>query len=178
MSDNQRELVVTLDGKRLLILGILSLFAMVTVGTYISALFAFKSPSQEFRFKGNVSTVKDYYFNVATSFSKGGTVRITGIVLSADQYFVPPTYYYSFTTTTSVKWIVTVKDPNDMPVHFAYGDLAGAGLSNHTLPEVSFVIPSDAASGTYKIRVMAWSGWLPGGDTLTFEVLEDTFTVT
>lgn len=177
MPEEQGEIVVTLDAKRLVALSLITLFVLISIGSYVMALLAFDSPSQDFRFMGNVTSLEDYYFNTADTFSPGETVRITGIVLSADRYWVPPTDYYSFTDTVTVKWIVVVKDPNNMPVNFAYGTLFGAGLSNQTLPDVSFVLPAGAASGTYKIRVMAWSDWLPSGDTLTFEVLEDTFNV-
>ena len=176
MPSEGEEIVINVDSKRLAVLGIIIGFTALSLTSYMVALSAFVSPSQEFRFKGNVQNITDYYFNLDTTFSAGETVRIVGIVLYADQYWDPPTYYF-FTTTTTIKWIVTIKDANDMPIHFTYGTITGAGLSDEELPQVSFDLPGTAASGNYTIRVMAWSGWLPSGDTLTIAVLEDTFTV-
>jgi len=142
------------------------------------ALSQFTSPSSEFRFQGDVSTIENinYADYSAISFSAGGTVRITGIVLYADEYWDDPNYY-SFVGTISVKWIVIVLDPNNLPVHMSSGTLTGAGQSDQAIPEVSFVLPSASTTGSYDIRVMAWSDWLPSGDTLTIAVMEDTFTV-
>ena len=171
------EIVLELNLKKIIILSLIGISVLATVSTYIIALFAFDSPSQEYRFKSGVDSIMDYYYYFSTSFSKGDTIRITGIVLSADRYFVPPSYYYYFVDTTSIKWIVGVLDPNNMPVHFESGTLSNIGTGDHTLPVISFDLPTDAASGTYTIRVMGWSDFLPSGDTVTFEVLEDTFDV-
>ena len=178
MSTKRDEIILDLDLKKIILLGLIGISVIATVGTYIIALLAFDSPSQDFRFKGGVDSIMDYYFYYYTTpFSKGDTVRITGIVLSADRYFVVPSYYYYFAGTTSIKWIVGVLDPNNMPVHFETGTLNNVGTGDHTLPVISFNLPTDAASGTYKIRVMGWSDFLPSSDTVTFEVLEDTFDV-
>jgi len=180
MAEYADDIVITLDSKRLFALGILTVISVVTVASYIGALSAFVSPSQEFRFQGRVSSIEDYYFADYSSlaFGAGGTVRITGMVLYADQYWSAPSYsYYYFAGTTSVKWIVLVMDPNHLPIHMASGTLEGAGESDQALPEVSFDLPSSAESGEYTVRVMAWSDWLPTGDTLTVKVEEDTFTV-
>ena len=177
MLSKRDEIIIDLDFKKIIVLSLIGILVISTVGTYIIALLAFDSPSQDFRFKGGVDSIMNYYYYYSTSFSKGDIVRITGIVLGADRYFVLPSYYYYFVSTTSVRWIVGVLDPNDMPVHFETGTLNNIGSGNNTLPVISFTLPSDAASGTYTIRVMGWTGFLPSGDTVTFEVLEDTFVV-
>ncbi len=177
MKSNRNEVTIELDFKKIIVLSLIGISVISTVGTYIIALLAFDSPSQDFRFKGGVDSIMDYYFYFETSFSKGDIVRITGIVLGADRYFVFPSYYYYFVSTTSVRWIVGVLDPNDMPVHFESGTLNNIGSGDNALPVISFTLPSNAASGTYTIRVMGWTGFLPSGDTVTFEVLEDTFDV-
>jgi hypothetical protein len=176
MAEYADDIVITLDPKRLFALGILAIISVMTVTSYMVALSQFTSPSQEFRFQGSVGSIEDYYFASASSFSAGETVRITGIVLYADQYWAVSDYY-SFVGTISAKWIVVVLDPNHLPVHMESGTLTGAGQSDQELPEVSFVLPGSAASGLYTIRVMAWSDWLPTGDTLTVKVEEDTFAV-
>ena len=178
MKSNRNEITIELDFKKIIVLSLIGISVISTVGTYIIALLAFDSPSQDFRFKGGVDSIMDYSYYFSTSFSKGDIVRITGIMLGADRYFdFPRSYYYYFVSTTSVRWIVGVLDPNDMPVHFETGILDNIGIGDDTLPVISFTLPSDAASGTYTIRVMGWTGFLPSGDTVTFEVLEDTFDV-
>jgi hypothetical protein len=44
--------------------------------------------------------------------------------------------------------------------------------------EISWTIPTDVMTGTYKVRAMAWSGWLPDGVALAPEAYETSFTVT
>jgi len=177
MLSKRDEIIIDLDFKKIIVLSLIGILVISTVGTYIIALLAFDSPSQDFRFKGGVDSIMNYYYYYSTSFSKGDIVRITGIMLGADRYFVFPSYYYYFVSTTSVRWIVGVLDPNNMPVHFESGTLTNIGSGDNALPVISFTLPSDAASGTYTIRVMGWTGFLPSGDTVTFEVLEDTFDV-
>lgn len=176
MAEYADDIVFTIDSKRLVALGILAIVSVLSVTSYMVALSQFTSPSEEFRFQGDVHNISDYYFALSSSFSAGETVRITGIVLYADEYWDDPNYY-SFVGTISVKWIVIVLDPNHLPVHMESGTLTGAGQLDQEIPEVSFELPGSAASGSYIIRVMAWSDWLPTGDTLTIAVMEDTFAV-
>jgi len=63
-----------------------------------------------------------------------------------------------------------------MPIHMATG-LNASAENGVTLPDIDFNLPVDAVIGTYKVRVMAWTDWLPGGDTRTVHVNEVTFTV-
>jgi hypothetical protein len=177
MSNKRGELILELDLKKLIILSVIGVSVVATVGTYIVALLAFDSPSQDFRFKGGVDAIMNVYYYHSTSFSAGDTVRITGIMLGAERYFSIPSYYYYFVGETSIRWIVGVLDPNNMPVHFETGTLDNVGIGDDNLPVISFDLPLSAVSGSYKIRVMAWSDFLPSGDTVTFEVLEDTFDV-
>lgn len=174
MVDSADDIVISLDSKRLIAIGLVAIVTVLSLTSYMVALTSFVSPSQEFRFKGETSDIWDQYYSITSSFNPGSTVIINGTLYSADRYLP---YLYTFTGTVNVRWFVTVMDPNDLPIHFATDTISSLGLVNQTLPDVSFTIPSDAVNGVYTVRVMIWSGYLPSGDTLTFDVLQGTFTV-
>jgi len=125
-----------------------------------------------------VSTLDASNNNTETSFVRGNTVRINSTIEMAFEYVnYPGSYYYYFTNDVSFKIIVTISDPSKMPVFFSYSDkVISAGDSLYDM--VDFNIPSGATVGTYYVKVMVWSVWLPNGVPLSIFVGEMTFSVT
>jgi len=173
MTENVKEIVLTIDSKRFIAISILTLLTIASVGSYIIALLAFHSPTKELRWETDSTTEYWGYFD--TAFNPGEQVTVIGTLIEGDDYW-DGSSYVSFTDTVSIRWIVVVKDPNGMPIHMATG-LDASAEKGVTLPDVDFNLPSDAVSGAYKIRVMAWTDWLPSGDTRTVHVNEVAFTV-
>jgi len=173
MTENVKEIVLTIDSKRFIAISILTLLTIASVGSYIIALLAFHSPTKELRWETDSTTEYWGYFD--TAFNPGEQVTVIGTLIEGDDYW-DDGYYVSFTDAVSIRWIVVVKDPNGMPIHMATG-LDASAEKGVTLPDVDFDLPVDAVIGTYKVRVMAWTDWLPGGDTRTVHVNEVTFTV-
>jgi len=68
-------------------------------------------------------------------------------------------------------------DSQDRPVFIdSYDTTISPGDSIQT--SFSYAIPTGASTGTYRIRAMAWSDWLPDGIVLAPEAMGITFEVT
>lgn len=122
-------------------------------------MYAFISPSQDLRWEGSVSYLDK------PSYSPGNTVNIIGALEEGTQYFLSGNYY-DFTSPIIVRWVLIVKDPNNMPVHIDTGLLSDV-IGDTELSPVTVYLPSNAAVGIYKIRVFVWTDWLPTGETRT-----------
>jgi hypothetical protein len=143
--------------------------ASLTIFSYIMAIYAFDSPSSGLRWNS------DSYIP-ESSYSRGDTVNIYGSIEEAQRYLYFG-QYFSFTSDVDVRWIVIVKGPNNEPIHIET-DLLTMFSGDLDLDLVNFALPSNAATGTYTVRVFVWSDWLPGGETMTYQVSERTFEVT
>ncbi|RLJ01883.1 MAG: hypothetical protein DRP11_03750 [Candidatus Aenigmatarchaeota archaeon] len=174
------EIVITLDSKRLIVLGVIVVLGVAATYSYIGALFAFIAPSQDFPLKVTSVATFDTSDASKTAFTRGSTVRIKATVEKAtDYYYNYPTYYYyyDFVGDTSYRIIITIMDGSRRPVFFKYTTKTiSPGSSQVT--SYDYKIPSTASAGTYTIRVMVWSDWLPSGDALAPEAGEKTFEVT
>lgn len=161
---------INLIGKKnKVISGIAFAVLAYTLFTYVISLAAFTSPSQELRWNSLP------YVNQAT-YSPGDTVTVTGQLIEGDTYFMRGLYYY-FTSSESIIWMVNVKGPDNAPVYFTYGEIIGA-QEDQVIGAVQFNLPLTASSGTYTIKLIAWSGWLPAGETRTNVLGDITFEVT
>jgi len=168
---SEKTIIIDLDGKRTIVLVLVLAIGVFSLYGYITALFAFISPSQGLPLDITGLATFDPGDNPKTSFSRGDTVRIKVTVekatdyyyYSAYYYYYPAYYYYyDFVGETSYKVIVTVMDSKDRPVFIdSYETTISPGESKEK--SFSYVIPTGASTGTYKIRAMAWSDWLPDG---------------
>jgi hypothetical protein len=109
------------------------------------------------------------------AYSRGDTVLITGFLEEGTQYFDIIQYYY-FVTGEPVTWALVVLNPSNMPVHIETGTISNAE-GDITLDPVSFSLASNAEIGTYRVRIIVWSDYLPSGETRTNSINEDTFEV-
>ncbi len=177
---DKREIVLNLDSKRLLVLGLVLAIGVISFYTYVVALFAFISPSQGLPLDITGVATYDTEDNPIESFSRGSTLRIKADVEKAWGYYYPyyysPDYYY-FSEGTGYRIFFAVMDNQDQPFFFdSSSETLSAGGSQPT--SFDYNIPSGASVGTYTIRVMAWSDWLPPGVVLAPDVEEITFEVT
>ena len=145
-----------------------SILICFTLFSYVSAIMAFESPSSGLRWNS------DAYIN-APAYSPGDTVHIFGSIEEAESYFSFGNYYF-FTADINIRWIVTVKGPDNSLTHMETNILTGIS-GDQDFDEVTFTLPINAVSGTYTVKVFAWSDWLPTGETRTYVVSEQTFEV-
>ena len=137
--------------------------------TYMTSLFAFISPSQSLRWN---TTITSTY---TQPYHPGDTVTVDGLLSEGDSYFFKG-YYYFFTSPEDVTWFVNVIDPNNMPIWFEPGQIQNAALEQ-TIDTISFTLPSNAVAGTYTVKLVVWSDFLPDGETRTNIVGWKTFEV-
>ncbi|HDI53281.1 MAG TPA: hypothetical protein ENF89_03905 [Candidatus Bathyarchaeota archaeon] len=183
--------MIVLDAKRLVALGILIALGIAVTYTYIQALFAFIAPSEKYPLR-----ILEVNTQGKNTFSRGETVTFQVKIEMAVGYqtpygyyywyycqYRPPTYYCQyyywdyFIESKTYKVIIAVMDGDKRPmVVMSKADTITRG-ETHTIT-FSWTIPSGAATGTYKVRAMAWSEWLPTGVALAPEAKETSFTVT
>jgi hypothetical protein len=172
--------VIRLDSRRLLVLGLVFALTIVSVYTYISALFAFIAPSQRFPLKVMDVKTFDKGGDPSSIFTRGQTVRIDAEVeMATGYYYYYPVHYYYYDFVGDVPYgiIFTVVDDWDKPVFFdSVTSTISPGVSKTT--SFSYFIPFTASKGVYRIQVMVWSEWLPEGGALAQEAGEETFEVT
>lgn len=173
MSYTNREFTININAKRLIALSIIGIITLVSVGSYIIALLAFVSPTEELRWEAEVVDFVYYWGGSQSSFNPGDEIVIKGTVIEGDEW---GPYAYTFDNPISVRWIINVKGPNDEAVYFTSGTNSSA-IDDFDIPDVRFTLPSDAANGQYTARLMLWTGWLPSGDTRTLHMTELTFDV-
>lgn len=173
MAEDSRELIVTLNFKRFMALSIIAMITIISVGSYVIALLAFDSPSYELRWDASISDI-NYFNNPKDPFNPGDQVTIESTGIEGDQYWAVSSYY-AFTDNINVRWIINVKDPNNMPVHFTSGTLVG--VPPVVVPDVDFNLPSNAVTGSYTARLLIWTDWLPSGDSRTLIIRQMSFNV-
>lgn len=179
ISDLKNEFVINLNSKKLISAGIVLGIVVVVFFSYIYALFAFVAPSGDFPLEITKVSVLDSTNQPQITFNEGDLVRINSTLEKALSYVnFPFSYaYYDFVGDTSFKIIVTVIDSNKMPV-FIQSTQKNLAPGSVVAEYFDYTIQSGAASGTYKINVMVWSDWLPGGKALSELGWEVTITVT
>jgi hypothetical protein len=172
------EIIINIDSKKLLSVGIvLGIFLFVLL-TYVQALLAFVAPSGNFPLDVTSVSTRDDTNITQSIFGTGDIVRINTTIEKALSYVnFPFSYaYFDFLTDTNYRVVVTVMDNTKRPV---YIQSAQFNLSPGSI-EVAFFdysISAGASLGTYSFEVMIWSDWLPGGKALSDSSWEGTFTV-
>lgn len=187
--DSSNEIVITITGRKLVALVILSVISIATVYSYIGALFAFIAPSEDVPLQVTSFGTFDTGNSPKTSYTRGQTVRMKATVEKATAYYyqyyyyvAPPAYYYynyyyyDFVGSTSCKVILTLKDAAGQPVYFtSSAQMIDVGAS--VTVTVDYPIAATAAVGTWTGDVMVWSDWLPSGVALAPAKGEVTFSV-
>ncbi len=177
MGEN-KEIIVRLDSKKLLPMGIVIGLLVIISYTYFLALFAFVAPSRDLPLEIMQVQTLDTSNTTQTEFSKGTTVRINSTIEKALSYAnIPWSYsYYDFVGDTSFKIIVSIANQNQVPVYLQSVQTSlSTGASKHIA--IDYEISLSASSGIYTFQVMVWSDWLPDGLALSNSAWEGTFTV-
>ncbi|KON31579.1 hypothetical protein AC482_00005 [miscellaneous Crenarchaeota group-15 archaeon DG-45] len=178
MSSKDKEIIITIDARRLIALCAIAIICIATLYSYIGALFAFIAPSEDFPFDVGVATF-DTGDVSKTSFARGDTVRVkatvekgTGYYYNSYIYYFPYTYY-----ATTYKVIIAITDADGKAAYFSY-ESETIGYPGQSLA-TTFNVPisSEASKGTYTIKIMAWTDWLPSGVAMSPTAGEAMFTV-
>ena len=154
--------------RQLIIKSILVIVIVYSLFTYFVSLLAFISPSQKQRWDTSIQTI------TPSTIKPGKTVTVTGFLEEGTQYLNG--YYHDFTSPEEVTWIVIVIDPNNIPIHMEWDTIPSAS-GDRPLDTFSFNLPATAVKGTYKIRVLVWTKWLPDGEARTNIINEKSFEV-
>ena len=177
---DEKEIVIELDGKRIIVLVLVLAIGVFSLYGYITALFAFIAPREGLPLEVTDLATYDVGNTGKVSFSRGETVRINATVeKGTDYYYNYPYYYdyYDFVGDTDCRVIVTVMDSKDVPVFIgSFETTISPGES--IISSFDHAIPAGASTGTYQIRVMVWSDWLPDGVALYEYTAVETFEVT
>lgn len=174
----KKEFVIEFDSKKLVSAGVLVTILILLIYSYSAALLAFDAPSSDYPLQITQVNTLDASNVSQSTFDKGDLLRFDATIEKALRYMnFPFNYdYYDFVGDTSTKIIVTVKDPNKLPVFFEdYQVTIDAG--EVYVFSTDYVIDSQAVSGVYTYSVMVWSDWLPSGNSLSVNVWEDVFNV-
>ena len=184
MTEDSRELVITLDFKKLFALILLTIIAVVSFYTYIVALLAWDAPTHEISITWNDFWTLDNYGAPDSVFAPGDLLDVFVEANLADQYWLPPSYE-TFIGDISYRVILTIFDPDDAPMlcvsvsdsqpdGFPYGYKLEADMLGSF-----YQIPLDAVASTdYAVRVVFWSDWLPSGEAKAVQAWEYNFEVT
>ena len=187
MTEDSREIVITLDFRKLFALSLLTIITVVSLYTYIVALLAWDAPTIDLATRvvslGTNTETLDNYGISKSSFNQGDLFDLSVQVEAADRYWLPPSYE-NLVADFSYRIIVTIFDPNGVPMlcesytetispadfrlYYLEADMLGS----------FYQIPSDAVSAAnYKVRIVLWSDWLPGGIARASQAWELTFDV-
>jgi len=168
-----KEISITLDSKKIIIISIILLASIFSSLTYFQALFAFIAPSQDYPLDITGVSTHDTANNPKTSFYIGYKVRIKTIVEYATDYyaFLPTNYtYFNFVSPVTYKINYTVTDGSNNPVTFPE---TVQTISPGSSQEIIYDYTIASGSGTYKVIVMVWDN---DGVPLTQDTREVTFT--
>lgn len=183
MSIDADDIVVTIDAKRMVAIGLLAVISIYTLYSYSIALFAFIAPyNGEYPLDVLDEAVTDTS-NVAlpgNTATTGQTVRVHAKVEYGQGYWSnpPPDYssYTSFSATETYIVFITIKGPNDNVIKF-YSDTGSLTPGQFETYNVDTTLSSSAASGTYTVQVLVWSEALPDGIVQAPTLTEMTFDV-
>ena len=166
MSLNDEEIVVTIDAKRLIAIGLLAILTVATLSSYIIVLLAWVAPNDSFLTQ--VNSIETYKGAVSTStFSPGDTVTVKATIEKATAY-TSPSYTVVSETSTARIFIVVYYDPGTgvRPLHYYTTTTTltpGVPFNVQTL----FTLSSSAVlSAEYYVHCLVWDTYLPVGDTL------------
>jgi len=185
MSNKGKDIVITLDFRRLLAVSVLAVLTLVTVYTYMGALLAWDAPTEEISVNVDGFDTLDNYGGIVASkqYNKGDLFDLRISAEAATRYWLPPSYE-DFVGNITFRVIVTIFDPSDAPIlcESCTGSLEAIDSQWYYLERDMrgsfYQIPSDAVASTdYKIRVLFWSDWLPGGAAKAVQAFETSFEV-
>jgi len=185
MTEDSREIVVSLDFRKLFALSLLTIITLVSVYTYVVALLAWNAPTQELSVGFNDFWTTDIYGTQDAVFAPGDLLDVYVEADLASDYWWISNYYSFGGADISYRIILTIFDPDGAPILCeSIYDTQPAGTTQGYYLEVDmmgsfFQIPSDAAASTdYVVKVVYWTDWLPSGVAKAVAAQEYPFEVT
>ena len=165
-NQSEREITITLDGKRILLILMLIIGFSALAYSYFLSLAGFIAPSQDLPLKIVAKETADQYGNPKSSFQRGQLVLVNATLEMAYGYYTNsgPDYYY-YTEPTKYLLIVQISY-GETPVFigFSYDSLEPDKSSSTGL---GYKLPDDAPTGTYTVEIFVLSNWISkGGDVI------------
>jgi len=168
MSTNDEEIVVTIDAKRLIAIGLLAILTVATLSSYIIALLAWVAPNNNYL---TMVTDLDTYEGTGQSstFDPGDTVTVKATVEKATAYYHSfPSYTQISGTSAARIFIVVYYDSHTgvQPLHY-YTTTTTLTPGVPFNVQTQFTLSSSAEDSVeYYVHCLVWDTYLPDGDTL------------
>ena len=167
MSFNDEEIVVTIDAKRLIAIGLLAIITVATLSSYIIALLAWVAPNASYLTK--VTDLDTYEGAVQKSiFDPGDTVTVKATIEKATAYSSPSYTVVSGSTVARVFVVVYYDDGSKYTLLHYYSTSTTLTPGVPFNVQTQFKLSSGAPTGAgYHTKCLVWSTNLPDGDTLS-----------
>lgn len=169
MSTNDEEIVVTIDAKRLIGIGLLAILTVATLSSYIIALLAWVAPNTDYLTR--VEGLDTYEGTGQTStFDPGDTVTVKATVEKATAYYTSfPSYTTVLDTSASRVFVIVYYDDGSKYTllhYYSTSTTLTPGVPFNV--QTQFKLSSGAPTGAgYHTKCLVWSTNLPNGDTLS-----------
>ena len=170
MSFNDEEIVVTIDAKRLIAIGLLAILTVATLSSYIIALFAWQADwnTDPFLKVMNLETQTSGGSPTAI-FSAGDTVQVEATIEKATAYNNPS--YTVLTESTTARIFIVVFDASSTTyelLHYYTTTITlDPGPINAQDITTSFRLSSGTSAHTeYYVHCLVWDDYLPDGEEL------------
>jgi len=168
MSFNDEKIVVTIDAKRLIAIGLLAILTVATLSSYIIALFAWQATNYDDPLLKvmNLET-QTSGGSPETTFSAGDTVKVEATIEKASSYS-NPSYTVLTQPTTARIFIVVYYYPHTgrQPLHI-YTTIKTLTPGVPFNVQTQFKLSSSAtASSDYYVHCLVWDNYLPDGEDL------------
>ena len=167
MSFNDEEIVVTIDAKRLIAIGLLAIITVATLSSYIIALLAWVAPDASYLTK--VTDLGSYEGAVQKPiFDPGDTVTVKATIEKATAYSSPSYTVVSGSTVARVFVVVYYDDGSKYTLLHYYSTSTTLTPGVPFNVQTQFKLSSGAPTGAgYHTKCLVWSTNLPDGDTLS-----------
>jgi hypothetical protein len=169
VSTNDEEIVVTIDAKRLIAMGLLAILTIATLSIYIIALLAWVAPDANYLTK--VTELRMYEEATQTStFSPGDTVTVKTTVKKATAYYHSIPSYTPISGTSAARTFIVVYyyDGSKYTLLHYYPTSTTLTPGVPFNVQTQFKLSSGAPTGAgYHTKCLVWSSNLPDGDTLS-----------
>jgi hypothetical protein len=167
MSTNDEDIVVTIDAKRLIAIGLLAILTIATLSSYIIAILAWVAPDASYLTK--VTELDTYDGAVPDStFDPGDTVTVKATIEKATAYDNPSYTVVSDTSAARIYIVVYYDSGTKLQLLHIYTTATTLTPGDPFPVQTQFKLSSSAVtSSNYYVHCLVWDTTLPDGDTLT-----------
>jgi hypothetical protein len=167
MSTNDEEIVVTIDAKRLIAIGLLAILTVATLSSYIIAILAWVAPDADYLTK--VTDLDTYDGAVQDStFDPGDTVTVKATIEKATAYSLPSYTVVSDSSAARIFIVVYYDSGTKLQLLHIYTTTKTLTPGVPVQVQTQYKLSSSATtSSNYYVHCLVWDTTLPNGDTLT-----------